>query len=135
METAAKKVHPIRRNYQVDFLKLVCTILIVICHTNSFADRSNVVFMDKLGAISYSCVHVFFVISGFLMVKKISDNNFDSSAAGKTSFEFVLNKFKKIWMPYAVSTGVALLAYIYIYAYGLQSSSGYRQHKRWYTSL
>ncbi len=61
-----------QRNYQIDVLKFACAICVFFSHTLGFKEvekgTSVHAYFDHLGWIS---VHIFFVISGFLMVKNV----------------------------------------------------------------
>ncbi len=108
------------RNYQIDVLKMVMAVFVFICHTddllNSSVRESLDARYDSYGAVS---VHIFFIISGFLMIKSLSKRNYDPENAGKNAVKFVVNKFKSIALPYWISNAMYIFMYIsyYIYVY------------------
>ncbi len=102
------------RNYQIDFLKLICSFLIVICHSYLIGDDSALLWFDRMGWVS---VHIFFIISGFLMIKSVLKKKYEIRDAGKQSLNFVIDKFKPIALPVWTATLMLLvmqIAYIYI---------------------
>ena len=106
-----------RRYYQIDILKLLCALLVFFCHTRGFINSNDILsyqtYFENLGGIS---VHFFFIISGFLMVRSLDKKDYDGQNAGKYSFDFVINKFKKIGLYYIVALLMILfMQYIYIY--------------------
>lgn len=108
------------RNYQIDVLKLILAILVLLCHTFFFVDPDSV-YYDKLLSFGGMSVHIFFIISGFLMVKGIDRRKYNPDDAGKCSMVYVVGKFKSIALPCIVSTLIILAGYIliniYIYIY------------------
>ncbi len=58
------------RNYQIDFLKMAMSFLVFIDHTKIFFDPTTKenLYMRYV-AFGWVSVHVFFIISGFLMMK------------------------------------------------------------------
>lgn len=65
-----------QRNYQIDMLKLALAVLVLICHTQYFVDPNSILH-EKLDSLGNLSVHIFFIISGFLMVKGVGERNFN----------------------------------------------------------
>lgn len=82
-----------RRNYELDFIKLVFSVFVFLCH-------ANVVGLYRLPQMGDVAVHAFFVISGLLMACSISKKNtIEKTNCGKASIGFVLGKFKAMSWP------------------------------------
>lgn len=102
------------RNYEVDFLKLVFAIFVLINHTSVFIKdntRIDSMFLSYLGWIG---VWFFFIVSGFLMVESVSKKNFASDSAGKSSLRFVIGKFGSIAVPYLIAEFLLVVIYVII---------------------
>ncbi len=105
----------IQRNYQIDVLKLLCAFLVLLSHL--FFDYMPVdsagryFTVKKVGSFGWVSVHIFFIISGFLMVKSVLNKNLTSNTAGKFSISYVTNKFKKFAPEYIVSVLVCVALY------------------------
>lgn len=82
----------LRRNYELDFIKLVFSVFVFLCH-------ANVVGYNRLPQMGDVAVHAFFVISGLLMAYSISKRNTIEKNWGKASIDFVLGKFKAMSWP------------------------------------
>lgn len=112
-----------KRNYQIDVLKMIFTVMIFICHTSYFQPVNNEGNIDGLATafhsiLGWSAVMGFFMISGFLMVKSICKRNYGVDSAGKNSIRFVIDKFKPIALPFWVAGSMYLFCFvIYIYIY------------------
>ncbi len=123
------KAQDTKRNYQIDFLKLICAFLVVINHTQGF----NIQFHDEswFSNLGWVSVHIFFTISGFLMVKSLKKHNADILDIGKFAFDFVKDKFKRIALPFWIATLMLFfMQYIYIH-FGWaneNSAMGRRKH-------
>lgn len=110
------------RNYGIDVLKICATVLVFLVHTIGFypTDTDPAV-IDKYTPFGFVGVHIFFIISGFLMVNSIEKRNYDTALAGKSSVNFVMDKFKRIAMPVWIVSAMYLFMfsvyYIYIYIY------------------
>ncbi|MCM1577268.1 MAG: acyltransferase [Ruminococcus sp.] len=95
-----------------------------MCHCSLCAGEGNEAFRQKLRFFGYIGVHIFFVISGFLMIKSIDKKYKDNTVPepGRCAFSFVLGKFKAIALPFSVSVLMALAVYvvynIYMYISG-----------------
>lgn len=110
VETSDKVVT--RRNYQLDFLKFIFTLLVFWCHTDVFVgENTRISFPIILGRIA---THFFFMISGLFMVNSTMRSNADISNSGKLAIKFVLKKFKGISLQYWVALFIYVLIYIYI---------------------
>ncbi len=108
------------RNYQIDVLKMVMAVFVFFCHTVVLLDspvRENL--SERYDAFGWVSVHIFFVISGFLMMKSLSKRNYDQENAGRNTIRFVINKFKPIALPYWIANAMFMFMYIayYIYIY------------------
>lgn len=115
------------RNYQIDVLKLVCAVLVVISHCYSLVDPQNTDLIEKMLNFGWVSVHIFFVISGFLMIKSI-DKKYRNNACtnpGHSAFSYILAKYKAISLPFIVSIVISMSTYlilaIYIYIYMVHS--------------
>lgn len=139
METAQTKQtqNPntkLQRNYQIDVLKMVFTVMVFIDHTGCFTESfrtrdwsqisidTTFAFFQHLGYVSVSA---FFIISGFLMAKSLTKCNYLQDTPGKSSMSFVINKFKPMALPFWISSAMylctLLLYYVYVYISNAQS--------------
>lgn len=103
------------RNYELDFIKLVFTLLVFIAHTSFFmsADTHAAFIPPMLGSIS---VHFFFIISGMFMANSITKSNeSDSDEAAKNAINFCIKKAKRIAPTYWISLIIVVLIYTYVY--------------------
>lgn len=92
------------RNYQIDVLKLFLSLLVFVNHSRVFiGSNTGIRIPDTLGWIS---VHFFFMISGFLLIKSLYSKNINAPEAGVFSFNYVLNKFKRIALSYWTATAI-----------------------------
>ena len=82
------------RNYEIDFWKFVFSICIVIYHARQFQYIGDPVIF----AYGNLLVDFFFVVSGYLMIAKISDKK-KSQNIGKDTWKFIISKLKPIY-PY-----------------------------------
>ncbi len=105
------------RNYQIDVLKMVMTILVFISHTFVFLNSPVKEIVERYSAFGWVSVHVFFIISGFLMMKSLSKRNYDPENAGKNAVKFVVNRFKPIALPYWIANAMFAFMYITYYVY------------------
>lgn len=107
-----------RRNYQLDFIKLILTLLVFLRHAvQNFANDNTLKWVAKgyLGAVA---VQLFFAISGMLMVHSYFRSQNAQTAnrqdgIGKNSMEFVLKKYKGLFQPILISVLIALGVYIF----------------------
>lgn len=105
-----------KRNYQLDFLKLVFTGCVFLSHTHALInENTNFYIPTGLGWIS---VHFFFVLSGMLMVDSFmrKNNVQNNDESGKAALSYVLNKFQRLAMPYWVALILRTLIQIVLYA-------------------
>lgn len=107
-----KKLNLSLRNYQIDFLKLIFSICVVIYHS-SFLIKEETRFQIPT-ALGWIAVHFFFIVSGFFMTKSITEKKYDPKNAGKMAYDYVIKKFKRIALPYWIATLLFLITYIYI---------------------
>lgn len=100
-----------KRNYEVDFLKLVFSVFVVIHHSTPFIPKgSGIILPAQLG---WWCVHFFFTVSGFLMVSSfIKHPSPESGSYGKNALRFVFQKFAKIGPEYVLSILFCIAAYL-----------------------
>lgn len=99
------------RNYEIDFLKLIFAVFVIICHTAIFIKentRIDALFCSYLGWIG---VWFFFIVSGFLMVESLSKKNLPADNAGKSSLKFVAGKFGGIAAPYLIAEFLNVVIY------------------------
>ncbi|MCH5196999.1 MAG: acyltransferase [Oscillospiraceae bacterium] len=103
-----------KRNYQLDFLKLIFSILVFFFHTELFAGENVPKLLRcQLGEVS---VHFFFVVTGMLMVNSIMKHDPPHTGApGKSAITFVLRKFKGISWQYWTSLFIFMVVYLFIY--------------------
>lgn len=120
-KSSAKTVKTIKsqlsndRNYQLDFLKFVFTIIVFISHTYCFVG-GNLEFHYPTG-FSWVAVHFFFIISGLLMVNSFMKNVGSNDEPGKSAMQFVLYKFKGIALECYVSQLIFVVIYILFFIY------------------
>lgn len=114
-----KSNRTIQRNYQIDVLKLLCAFLVLLSHL--FFDympidsASRYFTAERVGSFGWVSVHIFFIISGFFMVKTVLNKNPPSNNAGKFSICYVTDKFKKFAPEYIVSVFACVTLYICAY--------------------
>ena len=112
-ENTVVKTEVKQRNYQLDFIKLLCTVCVFVVHTYRFIGE-NTKFKIPLG-MNWWSVHLFFIISGLLMVNSFFKRNENGVEYGKQAINFVLHKFKSLAMQYWVALFIAIIIYIYIW--------------------
>ena len=100
------------RNYQLDFLKLLCTLFVFISHTYRFIGE-NTRFSIPLG-LGWWSVHLFFIISGLLMVNSYMKKP-QSTDYGKTAMRFVIGKFKGLAIEYWVAFSIGFVVFLILY--------------------
>lgn len=103
-----------KKNYQLDFIKLIFSFVIVIGHTLDFYKDDTVFFMDKLtiGHFGKLGVHVFFVISGLLMTNSIVNRAYDPAESGKQALNYVWKKGKNLFLPCFVAATISAATFI-----------------------
>lgn len=98
------------RNYQIDFLKFICTICVFFEHTKIFlTNKTRVDLPMMLGPVS---VHFFFIISGLLMVSSISKHDTDPANSGKNAMQYVIKKFKGMSTQYWTALFMYTITYL-----------------------
>lgn len=99
-----------RRNYELDFWKLVFTICVFLWHTDPFRnENTNIVIPLQGGPVA---VHFFYVISGMLMTNSILKRDMATTECGKLAILFVIKKVRTLaWDVYAALT-VFMLGYL-----------------------
>lgn len=99
-----------KRNYQIDFLKFILTGFVFLTHTESYmGENTRLTLPFGIGWIS---VHLFFIISGFLMVASVCRKEYDLATAGKTALSYVLDKFGRIAPQYWIALAVLMAVYL-----------------------
>lgn len=104
-----------KRNYELDFLKLLFAVCVFIHHTDLFRDAGiKAVIPLQLGPIA---VHFFFIVSGMLMANSILKKETATTKYGKHAAVFVMNKIKSVaWDVYA-----ALLVFMLVNIFTIPS--------------
>ncbi len=108
------------RNYQIDVLKMIMAVFVFVNHTVIFLDLSVRENLEvRYSSFGWVSVHVFLIISGFLMMKSLSKRNYDQENAGRNTIRFIIDKFKPIALPYWIANAMFMFMYIayYIYIY------------------
>lgn len=113
-QCGSKKDSSSARNYQIDILKILCAVLVLISHVPLGNSDSRYFTSERVSAFGWMSVQIFFAISGFFMVKGTL-KNIPSNNVGEFSFNYVTNKFKKIAPQYIIATLIIVLMYIGIY--------------------
>lgn len=102
-----------KRNYELNFFKLVFAVFVFFTHTNIFiGENTRFQLPLMIGPIS---VHFFFIVSGMLMAKSILREKNSVSDPGKRAITFVLGKYKALAAQCWTSVFMILSIYIYIY--------------------
>lgn len=106
-----------QRNYQLDVLKFIFTLFVVLTHTITFVDDTSPLNASQLNSLGWISVHFFFIVSGLLMVNSITkkEKYSDSENSGRLALGFTISKFKGFAMGYFVALfiGIALNMYYY----------------------
>ncbi|MBQ8182559.1 MAG: acyltransferase [Clostridia bacterium] len=89
-------------NPEIDLLKFIFSIIIVLYHTKNLTAISTAGI--TILPYGFTGVEFFFIISGFLMVK--SSRKFDVTRLGKSTADFLINKIKSFY-PYFVFSFIA----------------------------
>ncbi len=95
----------------IDALKAVCCLLIVMHHLAIYGPMSTVayplipVFMDWLREYGRIVVHMFFVISGFLLAAKLAPNG---RSLVTTPIHLIQQRYLRLIMPYLAALTVAI---------------------------
>lgn len=100
------------RSYALDFLKLIFTLLVMLCHTDLFRTESTrITFPSGLGFWS---VHFFFIVSGMLMANSLLKRE-QSQTPGRDALDFIRHKFSLISSQYWTALAIAFVAVLVIY--------------------
>lgn len=100
------------RNYQIDFLKLIFSIMVFAAHT-VYLTPNSLNGQSVFGVMGYVSVNFFFIVSGILMINSCSKIN--SQSHGESAFCFVINKIKSILLKYWVALALSIFTYIIAY--------------------
>lgn len=99
-----------QRNYQIDVLKLICTICVFLEHTKIFiGEKTQIQLPLMLGPVS---VHFFFIVSGMFMVNSIVKSEADPANSGRSAMQYVFKKIKGISLQYWTALFVFLAIYL-----------------------
>lgn len=94
------------RNGLIDFYRFIFALIIVSYHSHHLYERA-------LGEIPFiggdSAVEFFFILSGFFLMKKASQN---SSDIVNTTWNEIFKKVKMLYPAFLISYGVALVIQI-----------------------
>ena len=102
-----------KRNYLIDVIKFVFTILVVISHTYSFIGENTTIITVKLcSSLGWWSVHFFFIVSGMLMVNSAMKHNQKLSSGGEEAWRFVIKKFLSIAAEYWTALFIALVVFV-----------------------
>lgn len=100
------------RSYELDFLKLIFTFLVVIRHTSVFINENTRIHLPNgLGVWS---VHFFFIVSGMLMANSIMKVE-KTDTPGKDALSFIKQKFSYIAPQYWTAMFLAFITVLVIY--------------------
>lgn len=102
------------RNYQLDFLKVIFSFFVFICHVGTLFSNpaTRIPFYISWTSLGYVSVHVFFVISGLLMINSLSKVEAEPNKEGETALKFVIHKYKSIALPYIVVLVINIFVFI-----------------------
>ena len=103
------------RNYELDFFRIVFSLLVVLYHTGDLSKEAEKMLPPQLGE---GCVHFFFILSGMLMANSIVKRS-ETQNCAKSSIQFVLNKFKSFALPYIAAMFIGLTAIVLLSGKGL----------------
>lgn len=96
------------RNYYIDFLKFIFSVIIVFYHSWVFSGTyGNGIFNN-----GYFAVDFYFIVTGYLLMNTINKEKSTRDSLGISTFKFIKNKFKRI-IPYVILSFI--LGYIFIY--------------------
>lgn len=92
-ESDIKKTNK-RRNYELDFFKLVLAVFVFWTHTSSLNyTGEKATFPPMLGRVA---VHFYFILSGMFMANSIVKQKYSENEPGKAAITFVIKKFKSL---------------------------------------
>lgn len=103
-----------KKNYQLDFIKLIFSLIILVYHTNIFIKEDFDFIIDKVPLNHFGVigVHIFFVISGILMTNSIINRSFDPAESGKQALYYVIKKAKNLFLPCFVAATISAATFI-----------------------
>lgn len=104
----------VKKNYQLDFIKLIFAAVIFIGHTRDFYRQDTVFPVSKLAIEHFGGigVHVFFMISGLLMTNSIMCKTSDPAMSGKYALDYVLGKGKSVFLPCFTAATISAVTFI-----------------------
>lgn len=100
------------RNYALDFLKLLFTVLVVFCHTDLFINENTSLRIPY--GLGFWSVHFFFMVSGMLMANSLMKSD-KTDTPGKDAMAFIKNKFSLISAQYWTALFIAFVTVLVIY--------------------
>lgn len=96
---------------QLDVLKFMLSILVVISHTTVFVgENTKNITVSYLGSLGWTSVHFFLVISGLLMTNSYFVNKEKNSGVPWEVDMFMVNRIKKLALPYVTGFIMAMIA-------------------------
>ncbi len=101
-ESDLKKTNK-RRNYELDFLKLVFAVFVFWSHTSALEYSGTKITLPPM--LGRAAVHFYFILSGMFMANSIIKRNYTGNEPGKAAITFVMKKFKAL----ALNWGTALV--------------------------
>lgn len=99
------------RSYALNFLKLILILLVFWSHTDSYIGENTKVSIPR--GLGFWCVHVFFIISGMLMVVHFYKKDFsdDSTNPVSKTVKYITSRVKGIAYEYYSAFLLAFVAY------------------------
>ena len=102
-----------KHNGIISFWKFMFSIMIIVFHCVGLANPGDRIFLEY-GAIG---VEFFFLVSGYLMAKKVVNDNSKINNLGKETVSFVWKKYKAFFPYMLVAFLISLLVNIKIEGY------------------
>ena len=99
-------------SYALDALKVVCCAMVIWDHSSALVKAGEDIFIP-VGA-GWIPVHIFYMISGLLMVNSYFWRRGDTSPEEETA-GFIKHKLKSIYLQYVVSLVLAFAVYLYLH--------------------
>lgn len=96
------------RNYQLDVIKLILALLVVLFHCGNFIGENTNFTMPV--ALGWWTVQFFFVISGFLMVNSVMGKNLSPDMPEERSLGYVLRRYRTLCGPVLMSLLLSFVA-------------------------
>ena len=86
------------RNYEIDFLKFIFSILVLLQHSKGISDvvPANIGYWGA----GHIAVYFFFAVSGFLMVNSFYRHRDNNLSPAKASWHFYKGKVKSLWIDF-----------------------------------